>query len=394
LRFWQIPDGAERFPTADYDKAEPALGYLTAIMPDGELLFTTRVENEKRWSRKLVQLESGSLLLGIESAEVCPGYLSADKRTLASFSPDSTDPHAEVWNIPSRHKIATLPTGPPLAVSPDGRTVLCCTDRNAAIDKSKREFALWDVEQRRELGRVTIPENMFAFARFSPNGTVFGISGTAERPPPFLKLFHVNAQRGIEEIVGVNMFFDDFAFGANGSVVVADNARAGNRVRWYDIADGQAHEAGSELCSRPHSWSALRAPSPDGKVLTVQSRILMTNFAPPSWRWLPASLRTEYWQSEVSLFDMETRERLGVLSGIHQVGQVRFSSDSAMFAVATEDGRMTVWELPPRKPLLLAALIATAFVGAVWAGRMGYRRFRRRGAPDMAERGRSPLNLV
>jgi hypothetical protein len=105
LRFWEISSGPERFfPMAGYEKADPHFEYSAEFITDETLLLRRCVEAQKRWSLKVVELESRALLLDIDSAYGCPGYLSADKRTLATFSRDLTDPHAEIWDIPNCRK--------------------------------------------------------------------------------------------------------------------------------------------------------------------------------------------------------------------------------------------------------------------------------------------------
>jgi hypothetical protein len=160
-------------------------------------------------------------------------------------------------------------------------------------------------------------------------------------------------------------------------------------MRWYDVAGGHAQQTGSNGFDTRDAIG-VPAASPNGKLLAVTTLTLANDFAPPSWTWLPAFLRNQHWRTDVTLVDFVTKQRLQTVKRVHGAANVAFSLDGSMFAVAREDGTMTVWPVPPRNPVSLAASLASAFVVAAWALRLGYRRFRRRGASGVGERGPVP----
>jgi WD40 repeat protein len=244
-------------------------------------------------------------------------------------------------------------------------------------------LVLWNLERRQELGRLAVPTHEHAYAEFSPDGGMLAVAGLASSP--FFKLFDMTTQRKIMDLPHVGMF----AFSENGKVVVMEDDPQQTIVRWYDTADRQGHDMGSDVCGGNYGVPLL-ARSPSGKILAVRSTSLVNDFAPATWTWLPARFRHRHIRSQVTLFDFLTRQRIQTLPGVHQAGEVRFSPDARMFAIATDDGAMTVWPVPPRKPLWLAASLAAAFVAVAWALRLAYRRFRRRGASAVADKGPLP----
>jgi hypothetical protein len=169
-------------------------------------------------------------------------------------------------------------------------------------------------------------------------------------------------------------------FAMNGKVLVTIGRK---QIRWFDVGKKQATEVRSDAVAENITLVA----SPDGRYIAA----LQYDTDVPSWSWHPPFL---VWNSSpvarLVIFDAATKRAIATLGPVHSGAKVQFSMDSAMLAVATKDRAMAVWSMPPRKPVWLAASLAAALVAAAWALRLGYRRFRRRGASGVADKGPLP----
>src|SRR5262249_31771683 len=137
------------FPVGEHETSDP---WGAEFLPDGNLLFAYSIDLGYCYTLKFVELSSGREFFRIESIAV-PAPNSADGRTLVTYSPRARDPGCEVWDIGNRKRIAVLESGPPVALSADGATLLCHTDGRLDFGRTVREFSIWDINRRCELGR-------------------------------------------------------------------------------------------------------------------------------------------------------------------------------------------------------------------------------------------------
>jgi WD40 repeat protein len=363
------------------------------FLPDGRVIVERRILKEGEKWRYLVtfsDITTGKEVFAVESQDY--GCLSEDGRQLAVFSDGQTD----IWDVPAHSRVKTLKCGPPITFSRDGCLLLCHGVLAAQSQDLTDELFLWEIPTGRLLHHSVTPEFSCSDGAFSPDARHLLVSGrtyggrilTPEGQALFLagqntfqgllKLWDVNDNHPILEVPGI----DDCTFVLDGSrVATVETTLDGTLVRLWNTATG--HEEGKyALIRSSYLFSTLRA-SRNGSYLAVKSVSYRSprSLPPvlPRWKWL-----TDLWEqpgdfvSDITLYDVVLGQQLTTLHFPFWVNDYHFSPDGSLLAIA--GGEMaTVWQVPPHGPLWLAASVAAAFVGVVWAFRFGYR-FRRRGA--------------
>jgi WD40 repeat protein len=378
FRLWSVPDASEH-RLAGSGGTVPAGNPSPIFSPDGRLILDRRYLPERKLtSLRFIEIDTGQEWLHVESVLPCPGCLSADGRKLACFATS----HVEVWSVPNRCLEATLKAGPCFAISADGGVALCDVSLALGPNEVNEEMALWDVSTQRELSRVTVLNQTTWQVEFSPDGRSLAFSCIPlSMKGGFFKVWDVATGRPKIDMPWVSTF----AFVLGGKALATTGGRAPDsysRVCFWDVDTGE-ELTGVPLGSAGRISYAYLKASPDGHWLAVEFSSEPSGRRLPKWspRW---RLLTDVWEGDsesvqVSFFDTTTKQERGRISS-RRLARYEFSTDGSIFVDARLGGVVEVWDVPPRKPLWFAFTIATVFVVVVWVIRIGYPRFRRRGA--------------
>jgi hypothetical protein len=372
LRVWELPTGRDvTGPLAEY-----RLGGLVARpLPHGELLLVTQDEQgSKRCALRLVELATGRERLRLDGGRGCRYDLSADGRKLAWAPGGAGEPAIEVWDLSTCCQEARLGHGELVGLSPDGRTLVCRPKPPFSGRTHVENLELWDVARGRNQGQVTtvIASYSTYWARFCPDGHTLAIEGQGP-PGGFLKLWDLDA--GQERAALPRSY--RFAFIRHGCVLAATGfpPSFGNHVRCWDVATARELDSiALKVSAGKFSFASLQA-SPDGRMLAVE-----TTSEDPGWQFaLPLPQRRVLWRKEqqalreIKLFDAATGRELAALPASY-MERYTFSPDGSLLAVAREDGRIDVWQVPPRRPVLLAAALAGLLAGGALLLRRWWRK--------------------
>jgi hypothetical protein len=389
FRLWSVPDGREhRLAGPGRKVPDSANNPFPSFSRDGRFILDRRFLSERKTtSLRFIEVGTGEEWLHVESVSPCPGCFSADGRKLACYVTD----HVEVWDVPNRRTETTLKAGPCFAISADGATALCDVALALGPNEVNEEMALWDVAGERELSRITVLNRTSWQVEFSPDGKSLGFSCMPlNRKGGFFRVWDVDSGR-----LKIDMpWVSTFAFVLGGKALATTGglgANANSRVSFWDSDTGQ-ELGGLPLGPAGDIVNASLRSSSDGHWLAVDvsaesPQPTLPKWA-PRWKWLSDLWNRSSSSMQVILLDAATKQERGRINGSSHA-RYEFSTDNSSIVVAGFDGGVEVWSLPPRKPVWLAAALAAALLGVVWAVRLGYRRFRRRGASAV---GRSLLN--
>jgi WD40 repeat protein len=311
------------------------------------------------------------------------GCVSDDGRKIASFAAD----HIEIWDVPSQTLDTTLMTGPPIAFSPDGRTLLTHGTPVAGPFVDTMELAFWDVASRRELFRIETTAQLNGMkAQFARDAKALVLScpGAWDWSPTVWDVEKSCKKMSLPAVGSWNLVQDD-----NVLIGIGQDESKTSCLQFWDVASGQeVHSIRLEVADE--RWQGVDETSlqvsPDGRFLAFSTgsetkpRLLPRQL--PQWNWL-----RNLWEgdsgklrvlAEVTLLDVATKQKVGTISGASERGLYSFSQDGRMFASLQDNGAVAVWEVPPRKPRGLALALSSLVVLVVWAGRLAYRRRRAR----------------
>jgi hypothetical protein len=273
-----------------------------------------------------------------------------DNRWLAFAEDDpSGDPAACFWDLARRRPAALLGDFLGSAVfSADGRRLAGWVRVHEPKDGVLEKFAVYDTATGRELARWE-GERYFGIAALTPDGSaLIGDSSglVCIGPIPMqVKCWNVTDGRERWSVDAVDRWLSveggrrfvthrsDNAIGLNEVVLVdADDGRTVRRIR---LREGQA------LCDAAPDGRALLTVGDDRSVLTEVRDWLARHGL--------SVLRSEPVRA-VDVIDAETGARLVALpypDGLLGI----FSPGGESLAVLDSNGQLTIWDIPPRKPL-------------------------------------------
>jgi WD40 repeat protein len=371
VRFWRVPNGEEEaFGVAATER-------YVEFLPNGRLLLQRRYSvSDNHCQLTFKEFSTGKEWLTVQSSDWFGGCMSRDGSTLAVINTDSGKHEVEIWNIMRRCRTAALVACSPVALSPDGK-ILVYQAECGPVANNAPLLVFMDLASRRELGRIKMFDwtNSAPFAEFSPDGKLVAV----RYPTPEKWNFQLIDMGTFKPIAIPEL--GPFAFAQGGAVLFAIEWANAGKIHYWDVRTG---DEGEIPLQGFQFGPGLFESSPDGRFLAVEAISPPHPLAAymsylPSWEWLLnlcAGPQEEFSTCTVLLFDVKTRRPLASFPK-RGISPQPFSSDGSLLALVSQDGRVEVCNVPPRKPIWLAASLAAAFVGVVWAVRFGYRRFRR-----------------
>ena len=255
--------------------------------------------------------------------------VSPDNALLASTSHDG---EGKVWELASQRCLATLATTDAMVFAPGGDLCFAAGNRRQIDVYNTRT---WQKEWSIDLGQSDFEDRLHSvrlavsptapILAFSPDASFFGGRGS-------VRLYDYRARKELGELRNAG---DRVAFSADGRILVT--ASGEDFIHVWDVASRQL----------------IRRLGPVGGVnslsLSRDGRLLAT---------------TEFWRTDVRLWDLETGREWATLGG-HEamVWQAAFSPDGRLLASSSSDQTIRLWDFRQRR--LIKRLIAHS--SEIWA---------------------------
>jgi WD40 repeat protein len=213
----------------------------------------------------------------------------------------------------------------PLALSPDGRTLL---------STGKAGIIPWDTRTGRSgTPWATKKGSFFDKGIYSPDGRTFAAVIFYPGQSVAIELFDPSNGRSKATLATRHPLVYDMAFADGGRTLraILGDSRAPKEATTWDVATGQ--QTSSRPITAPIRASST-AFSPDGRLLA----------------FIPSGA------TAVQLWDLESDRMLGSLTNPARTGNlishgIDFSPDGRTLAVARSDGAIDLWDVPGRKLL-------------------------------------------
>jgi WD40 repeat protein len=419
---WLPPVPRLRWKAPEYVK-------LLTFMPDGQLLLSASHGKDgyhgpiRFWDTRTGE-QAASILPDVAPLNALAIGISADGRLLAWHDYQ----RLHLMDLPTRQEIAAIPTSPngefrfspqgdalvyisgnnlnnePTAVvvwdvatkqerfrldgedsravwSPDGKILATGTRFRPAAEK---EFAvsgdakLWDAQTGQHLATLSGHHGAALYLEFSPDGQVLAAGcerGLDQKGDSItsLKLWNMTSYH---EIATIERVGTGKGFLPRGHLLVTrqfDSTSKQGVLKYWDAAAGQVlRTIGPRDETDVGQWG-WPEPTADGRWLMIYTAFQSKPHALRSWfaklTGDPSMASYRFW-SEVTLYDAGTGQQEATMP----VGDwpVLLSPDGQALATATAD-EISIWELPPAKPLVgifgwpLMAVGLVIFLGKMWA---------------------------
>jgi WD40 repeat protein len=255
--------------------------------------------------------------------------VAPDNSLLASTSHDG---EGKLWDVRSKRCLATFAATDALLFSPAGD--LCFAAGNRwQIDILSTQT--WQKEWSINLEKPAVEDRLHTvllavsptapLLAFSPDASFFGGRGS-------VRLYDYRAREELGELENSG---DRIAFSADGRTLVTGSAD--DQIHVWNVASRQRVRS-----LGPVGGVNSLSLSPDGRLLAT----------------------TEFWRTDVRLWDLETGRELSPLAG-HEamVWQTAFSPDGRLLASSSTDQTIRLWDVRQRR--LIKRLIAHA--SEIWA---------------------------
>jgi WD40 repeat protein len=235
-----------------------------AFSPDGHTLALAS-NTLKHWDAATGdELRAFRPSSGFEGNDIAVAF-APDNRTLVSCSDQG---RLKVWNVATGRGLLswnaidsrdlppiTAQHGRPIALSPDGKTIL----------SGGSTLKLWDATTGREVGRMEQRDELVVSLAFSPDGR----TAVSASDRGALRLWEVASGRELRTLSEQHALFDTAAsinavvFSPDGRTIISGGDD--RFLRFWDVASGR------ELRSRGqrNHWMHLVALSPDGRTIVA-----------------------------------------------------------------------------------------------------------------------------
>lgn len=327
IRLWDVASRKTR--------GQPLTGHTgevfsVAFSPDGQTLASSARSDKiiRLWDIDHRQF-LGRPLKGHRDAVFSVAF-SRDGETLASTSRDKT---IRLWNVATGQLLGQPLTGHTGTVSsavfsPDSKTLA-----STGAGGDDRSIRLWDVATGQPLGQPLAHGGATAsVVEFSPDGQVLASGGL----DCVIRLWEVSTRRSLGQLSTdhggsvCEAAISKLVFTIDGKVLASVNVLG--TIQLWDMATGQllgqllrGNDSGEENSKeRIRKEETEKVFSPEGKVVQLEGRIKglkhggVTNvlFSPDGKK-----LTAEYSDGTIQLWDVATRQPLGLLSREHGIGR-------------------------------------------------------------------------
>jgi WD40 repeat protein/serine/threonine protein kinase len=276
----------------------------------------------------------------VEDLEFAP-----DGRTLAAAG-DKT----KLWDVGTGKELATFER-PERPLFPDGKTPVSAGRRKAtealtrdgtmrAILCDGQTIKLWEVATGKERATLKGHKGKVNWMQFTPDGKTL-VTGDIKWPDggfgeDVVKLWDTATGKERATLTGYAP-----ALAPDGRTLVTRHDQFSRSAQLWDVARGQRR---AELTV---GWWGSRILS--SVAFSPDSRVLAT--ACTHWESSPGSPRFGIFDTVLTLWDVETEEKLTTQKGGHKapLRAMVFSADGQQLATGDYDGTVTLWDLAPRQ---------------------------------------------
>lgn len=313
------------------------------------------------------------------------GFPSPDSRSLATFSPNSSD--VSILEIPSGRKLQTLtPTLSGVVVqrisfSPDGNLLVASYIPSEAQLKQNAQpgqyrvsaggVRIWDLKSGRELAAIN-PALQASEAGFSSDGRVLATLGSMGD----ITLWDTSSGSKLRDLTsspmaGLNQMMTGMGGMTPDQIKKMSRGKPGSMPQMPDLSamsDMMTNMMGSMSAGTMGRTVTSLAFSPDGRTLAIggvesKSNIdfasMMNpaaqrnkkNSKPPDPDEIMKNMKVEA-VGQVTLWDVATGTEIGALKGHGKgVTQVAFSRDGRLLASGSSDNTIRIWDVAGRREL-------------------------------------------
>ena len=285
-----------------------------SFSPDGRILASDfDFPLESNYPIKLWDVATGreiATLKGHIKGAVFSLSFSPDGKLLASGGGDHV---IRLWDVQTRQELAVFKGHRAaiysLSFSPDGMLLAS----SSWLDDDT--IRLWDVVARKELA-VLIGDKGSKYVCFSPDGRMLASGGSWGNHT--VQLWDVAAKQKIAALIGHRDDINAVSFSPDGNLLASGGVSILDGIRLWNVITHQevSHLKGNS--SRSLSFS------PDGKLL-----------ASGSW-------------DTITVWEVATRRRQQVTSGLNGIVRVSFSPNGQLIASADAAGNIKLWEIVNR----------------------------------------------
>jgi WD40 repeat protein len=352
---WHFTGPIQLWSVATQQQCASFMGTGDVLFPvrwgsDGNSLLATR--------RDAGRLQVFDVATGRECANVSgeSGWIFPGGRTLGFNTGAWGTTSVKLWDMPMNREIGTYGVGRPLAISSDGKRLV--TAHSLPGNPQPEELFLWDVPSGRLLARLGTtaffnPGDPF----FSPDSQFLAVGTGGQQPRVYL----YDAATG-QEVDKLSARQPQFT--PQGHTLVTLHSIG--YVAFRDAAKGrELHN-----CQIASGLSVDNVQiSPDGRVLAGGVSDTRPGFYVrwARWPWLPQLMyqleRERSNRPSLRLWDAATG---GELASLPAARCREFSPDGKLFATKrTDESKIRVWDVPPRRSWGLFALLSSSLVMAM-----------------------------
>lgn len=324
IRFWNPETGQELVFTAGHTEWVKAV----AFTEDGTTLAsaafngTVEVWNLKTRQELITFTKAERDLTGaVAFSHDATRFASSGGNGTIAFNPfafgySARGPNLgniQLWEIPTGEEVSgpwqdTQGNANALTFSLDNKTLV--------VGAGRQGIRAWDIDTGLESFRINAAEPFERKFVFSPNGTMFATNGTHVQT----RVWDITTQT---EITPPNIQEASAAAFSPGGIILALGHHRDGIIFWHVTPTGMKEH--SRIPNSRRGFDEVSIFSPTGKIL------------------LDANM--DVWNPLIQLWDVDTGEDLGTLSGhTEPIETLVFSHDEKTLASGSEDGTVLLWD--------------------------------------------------